>query len=148
MKYDQSIIDNALNHVREQINSSEGDYATSPTPLKNLFTLRLALLEREEFHVCFMTNQHKIIATECLAMGTINAASVYPREIVKRALQLNAAAVVVSHNHPSGTEEASQADLALTERLTECLKLMDITLLDHILIAGGKAISFAETGKM
>jgi DNA repair protein RadC len=129
-----------------KVAETSGDYVTSPSAIRNIFQLRLTGLEREEFHVAFLTTQHEIIAVETMFTGTIDSASVYPREIAKRALQLNAAAVILAHNHPSGTTSPSLADQTLTKRVKAGLELLDVRTLDHIIVAGKSNISFAEKG--
>tara|TARA_R110000772_G_C13310322_1_gene440459 strand:- start:38513 stop:38989 length:477 start_codon:yes stop_codon:yes gene_type:complete len=119
---------------------------TSPQLVVKYLTARLEHLEHEEFHALFMDTQHKLIKTEVLAKGTIDGAAVYPREVLKAALKCNAAAVVFAHNHPSGMAEASQTDKAITEKLMQALKLVDIRTLDHIIIGHGEFQSFAEKG--
>ena len=106
----------------------------------------LAGFEHEVFAVLFLDTQHRLIEYAEMFRGTIDSASVYPRELVKEALRLNAAAVIVSHNHPSGNPEPSRADEVLTQRLKEALALVDVRTLDHIIVAGGSTISFAERG--
>lgn len=93
----------------------------------------------------FLDNQHRLIAFEELFFGTIDSASVYPREVLKAALKVNAAAIILAHNHPSGDATPSQADKQITQRLKEALALVDIRVLDHIVV-GDSAISFAERG--
>ena len=96
--------------------------------------------------VLYLDTQHRLIASETTSLGTINATSVYPREIIKSALGHNAAAVVFAHNHPSGSAEPSSADRSVTERLIEASTLMGIKVLDHVVIGHGESISFAERG--
>lgn len=103
-------------------------------------------LEHEVFSVMLLDNRNRLIAYETMFRGTIDGASVYPREAVKQALAVNAAAVILTHNHPSGIAEASQADIHITERLTKALALVDIRVLDHIIVAGTTNVSFAERG--
>ena len=100
----------------------------------------------EVFAVLFMDNQHRLLSYEELFQGTVNAATVHPREVVRRALALNAAAVIVSHNHPSGDAEPSQADRELTQVLCQVLSVVDVRLLDHIIIGEGPPVSFAARG--
>ncbi len=119
---------------------------TSPQSVARYLRGRLEHLEHEEFHAIFLTSQNKVIKTEVLATGTIDGASVYPRMVVKAAIEANAAAVVFSHNHPSGVPEASGADKVITERLVKALGMLDIRVLDHIIIGGGEFNSFAEKG--
>ena len=118
----------------------------SPTVMKDFLIMHYADKCSESFCVLFMDNQHRIIDIEELFQGTIDGASVYPREVVKRALELNAAAISFAHNHPSGVPEASEADKFITKRLKEALKVVDIRVLDHFIIAGTETKSFAECG--
>ncbi|PKG84383.1 hypothetical protein CXF85_08665 [Colwellia sp. 75C3] len=118
---------------------------TSSQATKDYLKHKLGGLEREVFAVMFMDNQHALIEYNEMFFGTIDAASVYPREIIKQALKVNAAAVILAHNHPSGLSEASIADKQVTERIKKALALIDITVLDHIIIAK-EPLSFAETG--
>lgn len=112
----------------------------------NYLRLKLAAKEHEVFAVMFLDNRHQLIKYEELFRGTIDGASVYPREIIKRALQLNAAAIVIAHNHPSGVTEPSQADEAITTRIKDACALLEIRLLDHIIVGVTDATSFAERG--
>lgn len=123
-----------------------GEPLTSPTKTIQFLQSKLALKEQEVFSCLFLNNQHQVLSYEELFTGTINGASVYPREVVKRALHHNAAAVIFSHNHPSGTPEPSQADEAITTKLNESLELIDVRVLDHIIIGGSETVSFAERG--
>jgi DNA repair protein RadC len=103
-------------------------------------------LSREVFGCLFLDTRHQVIAFETLFLGTLDAATVHPREVVRRALELNAGAVILAHNHPSGVAEPSQADRALTRRLTEALALIDVRIIDHVVIGDGETTSFAERG--
>lgn len=116
--------------------------------VKDFLCLRLADLDREVFGVMFLSVHKAVIAFEVLFEGTLTQASVYPREIVKRALELNAAAVILTHNHPSGVTAPSQADLLLTEALKAALNTVDVRTLDHVIVGGLEALSFAEEGLM
>lgn len=122
-----------------------GAMFTSSQCTKDYLKHKLGGQEKEVFAVMFMDNQHALIEYNEMFSGTIDSASVYPREIVKQALKVNAAAVILSHNHPSGLSEASIADKQITERIKKALALIDITVLDHIIIAR-EPLSFAETG--
>src|SRR5699024_8527544 len=102
--------------------------------------------DREVFCVLFLDTQHRVIAFDEMFYGTLDSASVYPREVVKRALYYNAGAVILAHNHPSGDPEPSDADRRITDRLTEALGLIDIRVLDHFVIGKEPAVSFAERG--
>lgn len=119
---------------------------SSPAAVKEYLRAKLAGFEHEVFAVLFLDTQHRLIEYAEMFRGTIDSASVYPRELVKEALRLNAAAVIVSHNHPSGNPEPSGADKVLTQRLKEALALVDVRTLDHIVVAGGSTMSFAERG--
>lgn len=119
-----------------------------PSAVKLWLQSRFAHQQREVFLTIFVNTQHEVLAAEELFQGTIDNASVYPREVVKRALALNAAAVIFGHNHPSGVPEPSQADIRITGRLRDALALVDIRTLDHIIIGQGSntMTSFAERG--
>ncbi|EMQ2878363.1 DNA repair protein RadC [Vibrio navarrensis] len=122
-----------------------GDQYCNPEATKTYLSCKLKHHEREVFAVMFLDNQHRLIAFEELFFGTIDSASVYPREVLKAALKINAAALIFAHNHPSGDATPSQADKQITQRLKEALALVDIRVLDHIVV-GDSAISFAERG--
>ncbi|MCJ2366598.1 RadC family protein [Aeromonas dhakensis] len=102
--------------------------------------------EHEVFAMLFLDNQHRILAYEELFRGTLSSASVYPREVVKRALAINAAALMLVHNHPSGHPEPSRADIEITQRMQSALELVDIRLLDHLVVATEGIVSLAERG--
>lgn len=121
-----------------------GTLCNNPSKVKAFLSGKLAGLEHEVFGVIFLDNQLRLIEYKEMFHGSINQASVYPREIARTALHLNASAVVISHNHPSGTAEPSNADIELTKHLVKVLKLLEIRLIDHILVAGAKTVSFAE----
>lgn len=108
--------------------------------------MQLAGFEYEVFAVLFLDTQHRLIEYAELFHGTIDSAVVHPREVLKATLRHNAAAVIVSHNHPSGNPEPSQADTTLTRQLKEALALVDVRILDHIIVAGTDTTSFAERG--
>ena len=119
---------------------------SSPADSKDYLVSQLAELEHEVFAVLFLDNRHRVICFDEMFTGTIDGASVHPREVVKRALRHNAAAVILAHNHPSGLPEPSRADITLTKRLTEALALVDCRVLDHIIVGGTETASFAERG--
>ena len=144
-KVDAAII-NAAKHIIEQ-RFKRGATLTSPETVIEYLSLKLSQNEREVFAVVFLDTQHRVIAYEELFFGTINGASVYPREIVKRALALNASALIISHNHPSGIAEPSQTDIGVTEKISQALRLVDIKLLDHIVVGSPREyVSFSEKG--
>ena len=124
----------------------QGTCLSNPTEVKDYLRLQVGHLEHEVFGCLFLDNQHAVIAAEDLFRGTIDGASVYPREVVKRALALNAAAVILYHNHPSGVSEPSQSDQRLTQRLKAALGTVDIRVLDHLIVAGAQVVSMAERG--
>ncbi|MCT8756567.1 DNA repair protein RadC [Glaesserella parasuis] len=122
---------------------------TAPEIVANLFKTKIGFSDREHFVVAFLNTQHHLIECEVLFSGTINESKVYIREIVKKALLLNAAAIIIGHNHPSGKIEPSYSDRALTERINEACKLLDIKLLDHIIVSGNEQFySFAERSNL
>ena len=110
------------------------------------FSLRLGSLEHEVFAAIFLDAQNRVIEYIELFRGTLTQTSVYPREVVKTSLRLNAAAVIFAHNHPSGVPEPSRADENLTKVLKDALALVDVRVLDHVIVAGGASVSFAQRG--
>ena len=124
----------------------ERDMLASPAAVREYLRITMAERHHEVFMVLFLDAQNRVIAPEEMFRGTLTQTSVYPREVVKRALSLNAAAVILAHNHPSGVAEPSRADEFLTQSLRSALALVDIRVLDHIVIAGSNAVSFAERG--
>ena len=123
-----------------------GMRATSPAAVIEFLCAKLAGLEREVFSVLFLDAQHALIDYADLFPGTLTSTSVYPREVVKAALMRNAAAVILSHNHPSGNPQPSESDKTLTAVLRGALQLIDICIVDHIVVAGNRTFSFAENG--
>ena len=124
----------------------ESTALTSPQLTVRLLQAHLGHLQSEQFHVLFLDSQHRLIKHEVLAYGTIDGAAVYPREVVKAALNANCAAVIFAHNHPSGLSDASEADRNITERLVKALSTVAIRTLDHVIIGDGEFTSFAEKG--
>jgi DNA repair protein RadC len=119
-----------------------------PTQVKAFLTLQLGSHEHEVFAVLFLDAHHHLLKLEEMFRGSLTQTSVYPREIVKRALELQASAVILAHNHPSGAAEPSRADEYLTQTLISALKLVDVTVLDHMVVGHGEVVSFAERGLM
>ncbi len=113
---------------------------------KQYLTSILRDYTREVFYVLFLNNQHRLLCGEALFQGTVNRSSVHPREVVKRALELNASAVVLAHNHPSGSAKPSEADKLITTKLMNTLALVDVKVLDHIIVGEGEVSSFSELG--
>ena len=138
------VVQKALNLLDCQVR--ECNCLDSPDAVRDYLQLLLADRPHEVFTVVFLDAQHRVLQAVEMFRGTIDQASVYPREVVKTALQHNAAAVIFSHNHPSGNSEPSQADKLLTQRLKEALALVDVRTLDHIVVGGEATTSFAERG--
>ncbi|GBC54732.1 DNA repair protein RadC [Pseudomonas aeruginosa] len=147
-RYLPASVDQILDAARHAIDQKmqRGMSFTSPTIVKEYLRTKLAGFEHEVFAVLFLDSQHCLIEYIEMFRGTIDSASVYPREVVKEALRLNAAAVIFSHNHPSGNPEPSQADRQITQRLRDALALVDVRTLDHIVVGGESTESFAERG--
>ena len=118
----------------------------APAKVKDYVALHLGGLTQEVFAVLFLDGQHRLLQLEPMFHGTLTQTSVYPREVVKRALQLNAGAVILAHNHPSGVAEPSRADEHLTQALKGALQLVDVRVLDHLVVGQGTVLSFAERG--
>ena len=130
----------------EAVYLTHGAALTSPDDTRNYLKLRLYGLPSEVFVCLFLDNRHRVIRYEELFKGTIDGASVHPREVVRRVIETNAAAVILAHNHPSGEAEPSQADLRITQRLKDALALIDVRVLDHVIVGDGATISLAERG--
>ena len=124
----------------------EGSALTSPAAVRDYLRLALSGREHEVFVCVWLDAQHRAISCEEAFRGTLTTTAVYPREIVKSALKVNAAAVIFAHNHPSGVAQPSQADELLTRELRAALSLVDVKVLDHFIVAGHQALSFAERG--
>lgn len=141
----KAVINNALNII-SNLYQREPLVATAPELVKQFCQLHLGHLEHEVFGILFLDNRHQLIKYSELFRGTIDGASVHPREVAKEALYSNAAAVILTHNHPSGICEPSNADLNITARLVEVLGLFDIRVLDHLIVSHRSTMSFAEHG--
>ncbi len=126
----------------------EGESLCAPAAVRNYLQLTFARQPHESFVVLFLDVRNRLIAAEEMFRGTLTQTSVYPREVVKAALHHNAASVILSHNHPSGSAAPSQADLLLTKALQQALMLVDVRVLDHMIIAGAACHSFAEHGQL
>jgi len=140
----QAVLELGRRHLAEKV--QRGDALRSPGDTRRLVCSLLRDQRREVFAVLFLDNQHRLLAFEELFQGTIDCASVYPREVVSKVLSHNAAAVIVAHNHPSGVAEPSVADRQITERLVAALSLIDVRVLDHLVVGDGEPVSFAERG--
>jgi DNA repair protein RadC len=140
----QSVITLAMKVL--SIKHRAGRVLSKPDETRDFLRLRLADYRNEVFGCLFLDNRHRIIAVRELFQGTIDGASVYPRVVVQQAMEVNAAAVVFFHNHPSGVAEPSHADEAITRRLKDALALVDVRVLDHFVVSAGESVSFAERG--
>lgn len=123
-----------------------GDAFTNPEQTREFLTLKLRAYPNEVFACLYLDNRHRLLSFDELFSGTIDSAQVHAREVVRAALKHNAAAVILSHNHPSGVAEPSQSDINLTRELKKALALIDVRVLDHLVIGSGEAVSFAERG--
>ena len=139
----QAMLEMAQRHLYEKL--VRGDALCSPDETRRYLSAQLASYPHEVFACLFLDNRNRVIAFEKMFFGTIDGASVYPREVVKLALKKNAAAVIFAHNHPSGVAEPSHADEQITKRLKEALSMVDIRVLDHFIV-GDEVVSFAERG--
>jgi DNA repair protein RadC len=140
----QGVLELARRHWQAQLQRE--DVLDNPETTRRFLGSRLRHRPHEVFACLFLDNRHRVIAFEELFQGTIDGASVHPREVVRRVLHHNAAAVILAHNHPSGVAEPSRADVALTRRLTDALALVDVRVLDHVVVGEGPGVSFAERG--
>jgi DNA repair protein RadC len=140
----QAVLELARRALGEDL--SQRTALDSPAQVRQFLSLRLGRLEHEVFVALFLDAQNRLIADEVLFTGTLTQTSVYPREVVKRALAHNAAALILAHNHPSGLAEPSRADELLTAALKAALALVDVRVLDHLVVAGNRSVSFAERG--
>ena len=140
----QAVLEMSRRALQEEMR--QGDALNSPHAVRDYLRLLLGGRQQEVFMALFLDTQHRVIAAEELFHGTLSQTSVYPREVVKRALAHNAAAVILAHNHPSGVAEPSQSDRMLTDALKQALGLVDVRVLDHFVVAGGQTLSFAEKG--
>jgi len=140
----QAALEIARRQYAEDLRS--GPVLTAPRTTRDFLFAHIRDLEHEVFCCLYLDNRHRLLHFAQLFRGTIDGASVHPREIVKQALRFNSAAVIVAHNHPSGIAEPSQADELITHRIRDALALVDIRLLDHIVVGDGVAVSLAERG--
>jgi len=141
---DDAVVDAALKILAQRV--AKGSVLSSPNAVKSYLRMRFADLQYEVFCLIYLDRRNRLICCEELFRGTIDGASVHPREVVKSALRNNAAGVVCCHNHPSNCAEPSHADELITQRLKSALELVDIRLIDHLIVCVGEAVSFAERG--
>lgn len=140
----QAVLEMARRHLMETL--QRDTVLNNPAEVRHYLKARLRDYRREVFVCLFLDTQHRVICCEELFQGTLDASSVYPRDVVQRALALNAAAIIFAHNHPSGIAEPSQADQRITTRLCQALALVDIRVLDHMIVGDGSVLSMAERG--
>lgn len=140
----QAVLEMARRHLAERLRRESA--LESPQAVRDYLKAQLRHEPHEVFGCLFLDARHRVLAYEALFRGTIDGASVYPRQLVKRALAHNAAALILTHNHPSGVAEPSQADRVLTERIKEAMALVDVRVLDHFIIGDGEPLSMAERG--
>lgn len=140
----QAVLEMSRRYLAEELNNSCS--LNSASQVRDFLSVQLRAKQREVFAVMFLDAQHNLIEYQEMFAGTLNSAAVYPREIVKLALQKNAHACILAHNHPSGVAEPSQADILITDRIRTALELVDISLLDHFIIGNGVPVSLAERG--
>lgn len=142
----QAVMELARRHLGEQLRRD--DVFTSATLVSEFLLAQLRHCEQEVFAVLFLDSQHRLIAWEKLFFGTIDSANIHPREVVRRSLFHNAAAVIFSHNHPSGIAEPSESDQWISVRLKKALDLVDVRVLDHVVVGGGYTVSMLERGML
>ncbi len=140
----QAVFEMSRRALNEQMQLK--DILSSPQQVRDYLVLKLANQLKEVFLVLFLDAQNRLIATEEMFSGTLTQTSVYPREVVKRALHYNAASVMFAHNHPSGIAKQSRADEMITQELKKALALVDVRVLDHFIVAGNQTLSFVEVG--
>jgi DNA repair protein RadC len=140
----QAVLEMSRRYLQEALQRGEG--LTSPQLTRRYLLSCMRDRQREQFSCLLLDSQHRVISFETLFYGTIDAAAVYPREVVICCLRHNAAAVILAHNHPSGVAEPSQADQHITRRLVDALAMVDIRVLDHFVVGDGEVVSFAERG--
>jgi len=140
----QAVFEMSRRALNEQM--QQKDILSSPQQVRDYLVLKLANQLKEVFVVLFLDAQNRLIATEEMFNGTLTQTSVYPREVVKRALHYNAASVMFAHNHPSGIAKQSRADEMITQELKKALALVDVRVLDHFIVAGNQTLSFVEVG--
>ena len=145
-KYELAAINKAVRILESRLGYHQEPPISSPEASKELVFLKLGGKPDEHFAVAFLTNRHQLISFEMLFRGTVDGASVHPRVVVRRALELNAAAVIFTHNHPSGLPKPSTADTNITKRLKDSLALMDVRVLDHVIVGTEGTSSMAEAG--
>ena len=140
----QAIFEMSRRALNEQL--KQQDMLNSPQQVRDYLVLKMGSQHKEVFLVLFLDTQNRLISSEEMFTGTLKETSVYPREVVKRALHFNAAAVILAHNHPTGIAQQSSADELITRELSKALALVDVKVLDHFIVAGNQVLSFSERG--
>jgi DNA repair protein RadC len=140
----QAVLEMSRRHLSEQL--QQASVLESPAQVRAYLRSQLGHRQQEVFAVLFLSSQNHLLAYEELFFGSVSGASVYPREVVKKSLALNASALILCHNHPSGIAEPSNSDKRITERLVQALNLVDIRVLDHMIVGDSEVVSFAEQG--
>lgn len=140
----QAVLELSRRHLKETL--QRGEFLQNPQATQDYLSAQLRDLPYEVFACLFLDNQHRVIEFEILFQGTINGASVHPREVVRKTIKHNAAALILAHNHPSGVAEPSSADRHITKQLSEALGLIDVRVLDHIVVGDGECVAFSERG--
>jgi DNA repair protein RadC len=143
---DDILISKALRCLEDRMRYAAGDTLNSSLIVSRYLRLQLAQEKNEVFSALFLDNRHRLLAFEKMFYGTINESVVYPRGIIQKALEYNAAAIIAAHNHPSGNLTPSSADMMVTNQLKDILKILDIKLIDHFIITHKETYSFAEKG--
>lgn len=142
---EQRAIDKALKIIEKKIIKREVSL-TNPYLVEDYLRLQLEGKHDEHFGIVFLDNQHRVIESRIISVGTIDAAAIYPRTVLKHCLDVNSPAILLYHNHPSGVSSPSSADKTITSKLSEALALVDIRILDHLIIGSGEMFSFANAG--
>jgi DNA repair protein RadC len=145
LRHEDAVIGAALAIIEERMRVQASAFE-QPQLVKDYLCLHLAGHDREVFGVMFLDARHGLVAFEVLFEGTLTHTAVHPREVVRRAMQLNSSAVILAHNHPSGVPEPSRADELITQCLRQALGLIDVRVIDHVIVGGASAVSFAERG--
>lgn len=142
---DDAVIHRALAILEARLRKHEHEFH-NPTDVKSYLRLHYRNHEHEEFNVLFLSNENKLIANECMARGTLDQAAVYPREVAKTALKLNAASIILAHNHPEGGSMPSDPDKQMTKHMSQALGLVGVRVLDHMVVGTQGVHSFAQDG--
>ncbi|BFM18950.1 hypothetical protein R50073_51330 (plasmid) [Maricurvus nonylphenolicus] len=146
LEKENQVIEEAKQLLYNRMTNRQYEQFSSPSAVRDFLRLHLAERKCEIFYCLFLDSQHRLLEDRELFKGTIDGCSVYPREVVRATLEINAAAVILAHNHPSGVAEPSNADRQITDRLKNALALVDVRVLDHFVVGDNEVVSFAERG--